>query len=184
MTIDLPAALRQLKPERRRAPLTARAPHARLAVEGLPPGRQMVVPDTCVYIDNAAGRLPAAAQAVVDRAVQFHCAVCLGEISTGLGNADPAAARYRTTIAHYLNLIARMPAARIIVPDDDSWVRAGLMAGTLARTQGYRPFQRKALLNDALIYLAATRKGLPVLTQNHDFDLLWQLHPAGTVIFY
>lgn len=58
------------------------------------------------------------------------------------------------------------------------------MAGTLARTQGYQRAQRKELFNDALTYLTAAKTGLPVLTQNHDFDLLWQLHPAGGVIFY
>ena len=58
------------------------------------------------------------------------------------------------------------------------------MAGTLARTQGYQLAPRRALLNDALIYLTASKHGIAVLTQDADFDLLSQLRPSGTVIFY
>lgn len=40
--------------------------------------------------------------------------------------------------------------------------------------------QRKDALNDALIYLTASKRALPVLTDNHaDFDLLQQLEPQG-----
>jgi len=184
LSIDFRGSLRQLKPERRATRLRPRHPSARISADRLPVGRQALVPDTSVYIHNAAGRLPAAAQAVLDTGIQFHCAVCLGEIAVGIGNADPANRRYPATVAHYAGLIGAIPVTRLLVPDDDTWTKAGVLAGTLARIQGYRPVQRKELLNDALIYLTASKHGLPVLTENHDFDLLWQLHPAGTVIFY
>ena len=60
-----------------------------------------------------------------------------------------------------------------------------MVAGTLARTQGYQPHQRKACLNDALIFLTAAKAGLPVLTSNRDeFDLIQQLAPEGRFIHY
>jgi predicted nucleic acid-binding protein len=66
------------------------------------------------------------------------------------------------------------------VPDADTWSAAGIVAGTLARLQGFQPHQRKDALNDALIYLTAIKQGIPVLTDNHtDFDLLQQLVPSG-----
>ena len=64
-------------------------------------------------------------------------------------------------------------------------MRAGVLTGMLARSQGYQAHQRKELLADALIYLSASKAGLPVLTRNAgDFDLLKQLHPQGRVIIY
>jgi predicted nucleic acid-binding protein len=55
----------------------------------------------------------------------------------------------------------------------------------LARTQGYQRHQRKERLNDALIYLTATKAGLPVLTSNRDeFDLIEQLAPQGRFIHF
>ena len=68
------------------------------------------------------------------------------------------------------------------VPDATLW---GVVAGTLARTQGYQPQQRNACLNDALIFLTAAKAGLAVLTSNRDeFDLIQQLTPEGRFIGY
>ena len=67
-------------------------------------------------------------------------------------------------------------------PDAETWSAAGIIAGTLARLQGFQPYQRKDALNDALIYLTAIKHGIPVLTDNHtDFDLLQQLVPSGRI---
>ena len=45
--------------------------------------------------------------------------------------------------------------------------------------------QERKLLNDSLIYLQARKVGAAVLTRNlRDFDLLEQLVPSGTVMFY
>ena len=58
-----------------------------------------------------------------------------------------------------------------------------LIAGILARTQGFQPHQRKECLNDALIFLTAAKIGLPVLTANRgDFSLIQQLAPEGRFI--
>ncbi|HXP77695.1 MAG TPA: hypothetical protein VN823_26410 [Stellaceae bacterium] len=181
MSIDLPRTIRQIKPEKSVAPLHLRASSARIYADRLAAlGRASLLLDTCVYIDNAAGKLPLPVQALVDNAIQYHCAVCIGELTVGLGNLDPGSRGYRAVRKHYADLIAAMPPHRILVPDDDMWSTAGLMAGTLARTQNYQPAQRKELLNDALIYLTGRKLGIPVLTQNNDFDLLSQLHPSAS----
>jgi hypothetical protein len=60
-----------------------------------------------------------------------------------------------------------------------------VVAGILARKQGFQPYQRKECLNDALIYLTAAKAGLPVLTANRDeFDLIQQIAPEGRFIHY
>ncbi len=60
---------------------------------------------------------------------------------------------------------------------------AGVIAGTLARTQRFQPHQRKECLKDALIFLTAAKAGIPVLTANRDeFDLIQQIAPEGDFI--
>lgn len=144
----------------------------------------MLVPDTCAYIHAAAGRLPQAAKAFLGTAVQYHCAAALGEIAAGIGNMPPTRPDYRAVRAHYTGLMAAIPAGRILLPSERDWLEAGLLAGALARSQNLQRHQLKELLNDALIYVCAARAGLPVLTNDDDFDLLQQAHPQGAVIFY
>ena len=69
--------------------------------------------------------------------------------------------------------------------DRDVWREAGVLAGLLARLQGYGRRERRKALNDALIFLTAAKNGCAVLTRNlADFDLLMQLDPRGRAIFY
>ena len=84
---------------------------------------------------------------------------------------------------HYAGLFASIPANRLLVPDAETWVDAGIVAGILARTQGFQKQRSKQLLNDAVTYLCAAKNGLPVLTDNKvDFDLLQQSAPNGRFI--
>ena len=79
----------------------------------------------------------------------------------------------------------RGEADRIVTPDDEGWLLAGLIAGTLARTQNFQPHQRKECMNDALIYLSATKLGLPVVTANRiEFDLIQQIAPGGAFVHF
>ncbi len=72
-----------------------------------------------------------------------------------------------------------------MAPDTEIWMDAGVVAGTLARTQRFQPHQRKNCLNDALIFLTAAKSGFPVLTANRtDFDLIQQLAPDGRFIHH
>ncbi len=148
-------------------------------------GRATLLLDTNVYIRSAAGTLPEAVEKRLDRGLLFHCTVCAAEITTGVANADPARPGWKALRDHYTALIASLPSTRLLTPDDETWAQAGLIAGTLARTQNYQRHQRKESLNDALIFLTAAKAGLPVLTANRDeFDLIQQLAPDGRFIYF
>jgi predicted nucleic acid-binding protein len=150
-----------------------------------PSGRALLVPDTNVYIRAAAGTLPALVQDLVERALLFHCSVCLGELATGIANANPSLPSWSALRDHYLELFDSIPSARLLNPDAQVWTDAGVVAGVLARTQGFQRHQRKECLNDALIYLTAAKAGLPVLTaDNHQFDLIRRLAPEGQFIHF
>jgi predicted nucleic acid-binding protein len=150
-----------------------------------PSGRALLLPDTNVYIRAAAGTLPALVQDLVERALLFHCSVCLGELATGIANANPSLPSWSALRDHYLELFDSIPSARLLNPDAQVWADAGVVAGVLARTQGFQRHQRKECLNDALIYLTAAKAGLPVLTADNDqFDLIQQLAPEGQFIHF
>ena len=186
MTIDLAASLRSIKADKRREQLKLRPATALVtAADVVGDGRAAILLDTNVYIQSAAGRLPAAAASLVDRGLLFHSSVCIAELTTGVANADPARPTWKALRDHYDGLIASFPATRLLTPDPDVWAQAGLIAGTLARTQNYQRHQRKESLNDALIFLTAAKAGLPVLTANRDeFDLIQQLAPQGRFIHF
>jgi predicted nucleic acid-binding protein len=185
LEINLGRALRSLKPERRAAPLSPRGKGGFASAASMPLLRTPIFPDTNVYIRNAEGSLPQPVADLLDLSIQFHCSVCLGELAVGLAAYSPAASGYRATRDYYAALMERIPDNRILVPDEQTWIEAGIVAGTLARTQSYQPHQRKALLNDALIYLTATKDGLAVLTENKDdFDLIQQIASRGSFIHF
>ncbi len=186
MTTSLRDALRRRKPHKHRHQVKPRSRAELVAAADLPQaGRPTLLLDTNVYIMAAAGTLPLAASSLVERALLFHCSVCLSELATGVANANPAGPAWRATRDHYVALIDAVPETRLLVPDGEAWLEAGVIAGSLARTQGFQRHQRKECLNDALIFLAATRAGLPVLTANRDeFDLIQQLVPEGRFIHF
>ncbi|RWE19396.1 MAG: PIN domain-containing protein [Mesorhizobium sp.] len=184
MTSDMRAALRRYKPERRKNQLKPRPRERLVAAADIDlPGRPMLVPDTNVYIMFASGKLPDVARALVERSLLFHCSVCLSELATGVANFDSSASGWRDVRDHYAALFDAVPATRLLTPDSQIWIEAGVIAGILARTQNFQPHQRKECLNDALIYLTAARSGLPVLTANRDeFDLIQQIAPDGQFV--
>lgn len=143
----------------------------------------MLVPDTNVYIMSAAGTLPEPARLLMERALLFHCSVCLAELATGVANLDPSSSGWRPVRNHYAALFDAVPNSRLLTSDHQLWIEAGVIAGTLARTQNFQKHQRKECLNDALIYLTAAKAGLPVLTANrNEFDLIQQIAPEGQFV--
>jgi predicted nucleic acid-binding protein len=185
LTIDIAAGLRRIQPERRRAPLIARPAQALVGAADIGGRRAAFVVDTNVYISSAAGALPAVAKALIEQGLLFHCSVCVAELTVGIANADPSHADWEGLRDHYRALIARIPNTRLLTPDAEVWAEAGLIAGTLARTQHFQPHQRKDCLNDALIFLTAAKNGLPVLTANRtEFDLIQQLAPSGHFVYF
>lgn len=180
MRFDLEAILRRRKPDKRLAALAPRAVGTLLHADDVPPGIVPLVPDTDVYIRNAAGTLPTMVEELLDRSQLFHCTVCLAELATGIAHADPRHASWRVMRDHYASIMAAIPGTRVLAPDEQVWADAAVLSGTLARAQGFQRHRRKEALNDALILLTAAKVGLPVLTANRDdFDLLQQLAPDG-----
>jgi predicted nucleic acid-binding protein len=186
LSIDLRDALRRRKPERRQRHLVVRRPGELISVgDFTPSGRALLMLDTNVYIGAAAGTLPASVQEFVERALLFHCSVCLGELATGVANANPSSPSWSAMCDHYMELFDSVPSARLLNPDAQVWTDASVVAGVLARTQGFQRYQRKECLNDALIYLTAAKAGLPVLTADRtQFDLIQQLAPEGQFIHF
>lgn len=186
LSIDLGSVLRKRKPARRTSPLVPRSRRELVELASLPIGNPpALLLDTNVYINRAAGRLAAPLRDVVDRALLFHCSVGLAELAAGVANADPSRPGWPALREHYSELFADIPASRLLTPDEQVWIDAGVIAGTLARTQGFQPHQRKECLNDALIFLTAAKVGIPVLTANRgDFDLIQQIAPMGQFVYY
>jgi predicted nucleic acid-binding protein len=196
LSIDLAALLRSGKPEKRRGQLTQRPIDQLIAAASVASNARMaVVPDTNVYIRNMSGTLPAAVEVLLDNALQWHCSVCIAEITAGIahydpgardpGAHDPGAHDWRHVRRQYGILLGSIPDTRLLVPDGETWHLAGIISGTLSRTQGYQPHQRKECLNDALIYLTAAKQGLPVLTANRaEFDMIQQIVPGGAFLHF
>ena len=186
MTIDLDAAIRRRKPDKRLVRLEQRPDRALTSIDDLPAtGVLPLVVDTNVYINNAAGRLSPAVETALERAVLFHCSVCVAEIAAGIANANPSHKGWKNTRAIYGEVLGTIPATRLLTPDDQIWCDAGLISGMLTRLQGFQTHQRKEVLNDALILLTAAKAGLAVLTSDRDhYDLLQQLCPETRFVFY
>jgi predicted nucleic acid-binding protein len=142
------------------------------------------MPDTNVYIMLNAGTLKPEVAGLLRTALAYHCVVCLAELALGLANYHPAARDWNAVRDSYIELFASIPAQRLLAPDPEVWTSAGIVAGTLAGTQGFQPHQRKQCLNDAVIYLTAAKAGIPLLTANRvEFDLIEQLAPGGAVLY-
>jgi predicted nucleic acid-binding protein len=186
LSIDLDDLLRRCKPEKWRTQLTPR-PIGQLVAAASLAGtvRLPLLPDTNVYIKNMAGSLPTPVEALLDNALQWHCSVCVAEITAGIVHYNPATPDWRPIRRQYGILLGSIPDTRLLVPDAPTWHLAGMIAGTLARTQGFQPHQRKECLNDALIYLTAAKQGLPVVTANRtEFDVIQQIAPGGTFLYF
>jgi predicted nucleic acid-binding protein len=98
---------------------------------------------------------------------------------------DPAHPETASVIAQLAASIELRSEHRILTPDRDTWREAGILAGLLARLQRYGKTEQSKVLNDALIFLTATKNGCVVLTRNvTDFDLLMQLDAKGQAVFY
>jgi predicted nucleic acid-binding protein len=187
LRFELGRIRRRLKPERLRSTL-ARRPDGVLPFADeatLPPGTALLL-DTCVYIDAAADRLPEHVAALLLRRVLNHSTVCLGELAFGLGALRPDDPRSRDNAAALAETIERIAGSgRIVDPDAEAWVTAGMLAGMLARLQGYRAEQRRKALADALLLATARKVGLVLLTANlANLDPMLRLLPDARVAFY
>lgn len=115
----------------------------------------------------------------------WHSPVTEAELAASYGLLDPALPQTAAIIEQIVAVIDRRSTYRTITPDPEVWREAGVLSGTLARTQKYGTEQRRRLLNDALLFASARKYGCAVLSRDVlDFDLLQQLDPSGGVVFY
>lgn len=115
----------------------------------------------------------------------WHSTVTEAELAAIAGLLDPAHPETAGAVTQVAASINLRPTHRILSPDREAWREAGMLAGLLARLQGYGKSQRGKALNDALIFLTAAKNGCAVLTRNiAEFDLLMQLDKRGQAIFY
>lgn len=176
---------RRLKPEKHRKRLLYRNRSQLRFLSGLKPPIPKLLLDTTVYIDGLQGRLPDYAEVALRVGSLWHSAVTEAELAALAGLLDPTHPDTAEAIAQVARSVDLRPAHRILTPDRDTWREAGILAGLLARLQGYGKNERRKALNDALIFLTAAQNGCVVLTRNlSEFDLLMQLDPTGQAIFY
>ena len=176
--------LRRLRPAERRTKLEYRDRSQLPFIEqlGLVPKLML---DTTVYIDELQGRLPRDVEISLRATSVWHSTVTECELSALAGLLAPDHRDSARAIEQVTKTIERRPSHRIVNPDRETWREAGVIAGLLARLQQYGKTEQRRILNDALIFLSATKAGLAVLTRNvSDYDLLMQLVPQGRAIFY
>ncbi|MGA8153812.1 MAG: type II toxin-antitoxin system VapC family toxin [Terriglobales bacterium] len=185
MSSEFQDALRRLRPDKQRAQLRPR-PESELefiATTSHRPAKLLY--DTTVYIDILQGRFPQQGEAMLRATEAWHSPVTEAELAATCGLLDPAHPQTPVIIEQITAVIDRRPGYRTITPDPKIWREAGVLSGTLARTQGYGKEQRRRVLNDALLFATARKHGCAVLSRNvRDFDLLQQLDPSGKVMFY
>lgn len=145
-----------------------------------------VMLDTTVYLDALkAPGLPAPIATLIARNVVLHCAIVCAELTVSIGHLDPAHPKTEQHLGPLLETLSRMSPARIAAPSAEAWTEAALIAGILARIQGYPRESRRALLNDALMLLTATAAGATLISRNlRHMDLLLRFRPDAQVLLY
>ena len=185
MRFDLDAALRSLRPRKRRQPLRRRPDHKLAWVDDAPAIGSPVLLDTTVYVDVLQGRSPAALDAFISLRTCNHSSVCLSELTHAFGRLSPSDPRTAGALDVIGQTIRDIPTHRLVAPDATTWGVAGILAGLLFRLGSDAPGGEQRRLNDALIYLQGCKLGWPVVTGNiADFDFLNQLVPDGRILVY
>ena len=178
-------SLRRLKPEKRQKELTHRDRSQLRFLSNLKPPLPKLLLDTTVYIDALQGRLPDDTEFALRTGNLWHSSVTEADLAALAGLLDPAHPDTASVIAQVAASIELRSEHRILTPDRDTWREAGILAGLLARLQRYGKTEQRKVLNDALIFLTATKNGCVVLTRNvTDFDLLMRLDAKGQAVFY
>jgi predicted nucleic acid-binding protein len=141
--------------------------------------------DTTVYIDAQRGKLPDDLAARIGSAHIRHSAVALGEIAANIGLLHPAHPGTAMVNGIVRNILTNADTIRTTAPSSEAWLEASVLAGILARTQGFDKADRRKLLNDALIFLSAAEEDAILISRNvKDMDLLLQLRPDVQVVLY
>ena len=188
MISDLARWQRRIKPEKRRTPLAYSDRSALPFFPDVQPSGPVML-DTCAYIDALNGRMPLALQAALAGRRHFHCTVCLGELTFGIGAIDPRSRRAAADRAKIEQMLTHIEVKRTVTLSAGGWLGAGLIAGMLGRIQNADRADRRRYLADTVIYLAALSAGATLITANwRDFDLIGQIvgdaDDRGRMLFY
>lgn len=178
-------SLRRIKPEKQTRRLRLRERSELLFLKDLRASFPKLLLDTTVYIDTLQNVQPDEVTLSLRVADLWHSTVTEAELSALAGLLKPDSADTANILMQVTAVIERRPGHRILNPDREIWRDAGILAGLLARLQGYGKGEQRKALNDALIFLTAIKHGCAIVTRNiSDFDLLQQLDSRGTVLFY
>jgi len=182
-SFDVGRAQRRLKPGKWTQLPTLPAPGILVATcIGL--ARTLVLPDTTTYIHSGKKKLPPHAVQWLKWPVR-HSSVALGEVAYPLGRLDPADSRTPARIAYLEEMLAEILPNRIIAPDEDMHLQAGIIMGIIARLKALPAGDHKKHLNDVLIAMTADKIGATVITANvADFMLIQQIVPTLKVAGY
>lgn len=141
--------------------------------------------DTTVYIDRLQGKISAELRQFLEDGTYEHSCIAFQEMMVSLGSLDPRDQRTKKTIEIVSAILVSVNPERIYVPDVEVSVQGALLAGTLARIQGYGKEHRFRAVNDCTLFLQSQKLGTTLLTRNYaDFDVLLQMIPSGRVLFY
>ena len=185
MSSELDRVLRRLKPEKRATPLKVRSIESLDFLDSSASLPAKLLYDTTVYIDVVQNLFPTAGDIALLTAHAWHSTVTEAELVAPCGFLKPDHPTTPAVLKAISALVQRRPGHRTIAPDREIWIEAGILSGMLARLQNYGQSQRLRLLNDALLLATARKYGLTLLTRNiSDFDLLQQLEPSASVLFY
>ena len=155
----------------------------------LPPGP--VLFDTNVFIHALTRRRSQLPAPVLDA---LHCAYVaaptLAELSWLLGRLDPDHPNTAATVGAIRGAVDQIAAGTILTPTAAQWLEAGTLAGRAARAIGgagksvTTATDRQELIADAITALLARDSGCTVVTEDADFDVLTNLVPGLSVLFY
>ena len=180
---DFDKAVRWAKPDRH-APLSRSDDSQLPFLTAAGPGQGLLL-DTCVYIDQLQGKLPAVADELMHQRLVHHSTVGIAELMHPVGRLDPKHPGTKAAIRNIGAVVRLMQPHRLFEPDADLVGRAALIAGVLSRLQAYRNDDRLRAVNDCILFLQAAKLGLVVLSRNiSDFDYLLQLIPTGRALFF
>lgn len=130
------------------------------------------------------GLPPGIAVLLVDRIVR-HSALSIGELAFGFGRLEPDhrdTGQNRSVIAGILDEISY---DSLVDLSPGGWARAGVLAGSLARMQGFALDRRRELFIDAALFVTAQELGLTLVSGNlSDMDLLLQVGGEAHVLLY
>lgn len=153
---------------------------------GAVPDDAVLLLDTTVYIDGMkrAG-LPVAIQALLADRVIRHSSLCVGELAFGFGRLDPSHRDTDRNRSAITGILDRLVPDAFVHLTPAGWAKAGVLAGSLARVQGFAQDRRRALFLDAALFVTAQEAGLTLVSGNiSDMDLLLQVGGAARVLLY